>query len=222
MKWKLSVLLLMLLLLTACSSQDDLEAYRVQSPTEHYLYVPEEYAGDQTWNLLIAIHEGEGSARACFEDWLEVALEGRLILVCPSIPYSSGAVDVASAERTLADILGSLYAEYSLANSFFITGYNAGADFALSYSYRYPQAIKGVSGISASSYPFPYNQVRDLPVLVIIDGREDLETEAATSFVTTLEDNGFPVRLLDIRGIHTRLTFDALRVSMDFFTQVSR
>lgn len=205
-----------------CALADSSAAYRHDEPSEYYLYVPEEYGGLHPWHLFIALHgEGEDGGD-CIRSWLEIATESKVLLLCPTLKIEDGAVDQADAENRMAGILTRLYNDYALEDRFFVTGYSAGADFALRYAYRYPQAIEGVSAISPEVYPQIIARAADIPIVIVADGREAAELQAAKDFVKNLEGVGFPARMVDIRGVDRRLSYDAQRVSIEFFQQVTR
>ena len=133
-----------------------------------------------------------------------------------------GAFSSLEGERIIASVLSDLYQEYQVSGRFFLAGYSAGADFALAYAYRYPEAVSAASVISAAMFPAVTSQAQDIPVLVTVGERDVERIEPATSFMNIMLANDYPARLLILEGVGHRLSQDAARLTMEFFKQVSR
>ena len=209
-------------LLMSCSIFDKTNEYRHETPSEFYLYLPEDYRADQEWILFIGLH-GEGeTGRDCFNNWQPFADEFEFVLVCPTLLEEDGELVTLEGERRIAGVLTEIYRQVTVKDRFFLVGFSAGAEFALAYAYRYPHAISGVAAISAESFPQPTAKSIDLPVLITVGELETDRVEITQEFAESLDANGFAARLLVLRGVGHRLSGDATRITLDFLQQVSR
>jgi poly(3-hydroxybutyrate) depolymerase len=210
------------LFLSGCAVLDSSRAYRHKTPTEYYLYPPENYVPDGKWSLFIGLH-GEGeTSRDCYKQWKRYADEYEFVLLCPTLVEEEGAFSIAEGEQTISRVLSEVYKQVVVDDRFFVAGYSAGGDFALAYAYRYPNAIVGVSVISAENFPQPSAQGMDLPVLITVGERDDERAKAAQDFSEALEARGFAVRVVVLSGVDHQLSGDATRLTLDFFKQVTQ
>ena len=215
-------LTLFALMLSGCAVLDSSRAYRHQTPSEYYLYYPDNYVPDGKWSLFIGLYgEGEKS-QDCYNQWQRYAEEYEFVLLCPTLIEEEGAFIMAEGEQTISLVLAEVYKQVVVDDRFFIAGYSAGGDFALAYAYRYPHAIVGVSVISAGSFPQPSAQAIDLPVLITVGERDDERAQAAQGFSEALEARGFAARLVVLPGVGHQLSGDATRLTLDFYAQVTQ
>ena len=209
-------------LLSSCSILDSTNAYRHETPSEYYLYLPEDHSADQAWTIFVGLH-GEGeTGRDCFKNWQPFADEFEFVLVCPTFLEEDRKLVTLEGERRIAGVLTEIYRQVNAKERFFLTGFSAGAEFALAYAYRYPHAISGVSAISAESFPQPTANSIDLPVLITVGELETDRIGITQEFAESLNANGFTARLLVLQGVDHRLSDDATRITLDFLRQISR
>jgi len=212
---------ILVLLLSGCAVLDSARAYRHETPTEYYLYWPDNYLPDGKWHLFIGLH-GEGeSSRDCFQQWQRYADEFEFVLLCPTLIEEDGTFNVAKGEQTINGVLTEVYKQVVVEEGFFLVGYSAGGEFALTYAYRYPQALVGVSVISAQNFPQPSAQAINLPVLVTVGERDDERVMAAQNFAEVSEARGFATRVIVFPGVDHQLSGDATRLTLDFYGQVT-
>lgn len=223
-KHRISLLLFVMLttLPMSCSILDGTNAYRHETPSEFYLYLPEDYRANQPWTLFVGLHGEEETGRDCFKNWQPYADDFEFVLVCPTLLEEDGKLVTLEGERRIAGVLTEIYRQVTTKERFFLTGFSAGAEFALAYAYRYPHAISGVSAISAKSFPQPTAKSIDLPVLITVGELETDRVETTREFAESLDANGFTARLLVLPGVDHKLSGDATRITLDFLRQVSR
>ena len=210
------------LMLSGCAVLDNSRAYRHQTPTEHYLYPPDNYVPDGKWSLFIGLY-GEGeTSRDCYKQWQSYADEYKFVLLCPTLVEEEGAFSIAEGEQTISRVLSEVYKQVVVDDRFFVAGYSAGGDFALAYAYRYPNAIVGVSAISAENYPQPSALAIGLPVLITVGEKDDERAKAAQNYSEVLEARGFAVRVVVLPGVDHQLSGDATRLTLDFYEQVTQ
>lgn len=210
------------LMLSGCAVLDSSRAYRHQTPSEYYLYYPDNYVPDGKWTLFIGLYgEGEKS-RDCFKQWERYAEDYEFVLLCPTLTEEDGVFLLAEGERTISSVLSEVYKQVVVDDRFFMAGYSAGGEFTLAYAYHYPHAIVGVSIISAESFPLPSAQAIDLPVLITVGERDEERAKAAQEFSEALEASGFAARVVVLSGVDHQLSGDATRLTLDFFKQVTQ
>jgi poly(3-hydroxybutyrate) depolymerase len=215
------VFAILVLMLSGCAVLDSSRAFHHETPSEYYLYWPDNYLPDGNWHLFVGVH-GEGeSSRDCYKQWQRYADEYEFVLVCPTLTEDDGSFNVAKGEQTIRGVLTEVYNQVVVDEGFFIAGYSAGGEFALAYAYHYPQAIVGVSAISAQNYPQPSAQAINLPVLVTVGERDDERAIAAQEFAEALEARGYAARVVVLPGVDHQLSGDATRLTLDFYGQVT-
>lgn len=213
---------LFVLMFSGCTVLDSSRAYRHQTPSEYYLYQPDNYVPDGKWSLFIGLH-GEGeTSRDCYKQWQRYADEYEFVLLCPTLIEEEGAFNIAEGERTISRVLSEVYKQVVVDDRFFVAGYSAGGEFALAYAYHYPHAIVGVSVISAENFPQPSAQAIDLPVLITVGGKDEGRAKAAQDFSEALEARGFAARLVVLPGVDHQFSGDATRLTLDFYEQVTQ
>lgn len=210
------------LTLSGCAVLDSSRAYRHETPSEYYLYYPENYVPDGRWTLFIGLYDVGEKSRDCYRRWQRYAEEYEFVLLCPTLIEEDGAFKLAEGERTISNVLSEVYKQVVVDDRFFVAGYSAGGEFALAYAYRYPHAIVGVSVISAGSFPLPSTQAIDLPVLITVGERDEERAKAAREFSEALEASGFAARVVVLPGVDHQLSGDATRLTLDFFKQVTQ
>lgn len=210
--------LVVILLVSACGPR--FADNRYESPSEYYLYVPDNYQPSGEFYLFVALHGQEQDGADCYEEWWRYAQEVRFVLLCPTMPVDEEGYDRTEAENQLAAILTDLYSRYTFANQFFLAGYEAGADFALPYAYRYPTAIVGLAIINPRSLPstaFASN----IPTLLLV-GEEETEVRLAVeTFNDVLQGAGYSIRLIVVSGLEETLRPGARRLSVDLYRDLT-
>lgn len=209
------------ILLSACGSVSRYEELRYEEPSRYYLYVPEVYSTGRQWPLFVAIHDVDEDSRDCIREWYAIAEENQVFLLCPEFATNADVFDRSIDERILADILNQLYQDYSLRTRFFLAGKNAAANFVLSYAYRYPQAIDGVSAINPQEYP-DRAQMVSFPILLIVERGDTQAIESGNEFVQSMTGTGTQTRLLEIDNLGGDIPYSVQRLTIELFEQVSR
>lgn len=203
--------------LVGCSLGPTFPAFQHTDPSEYYLFIPENLEGEASWPLLVAIHGEQESGLNCFKEWKDIAKESGIVLLCPTLPLEDDTIPVVMGESTLAGVLSDLYGKYPLAQRFSLAGYSTGGGFAVSYAYRYPAVIMAVAVISTQDFPRPVPEARDIPILVLVGaGDNAVVLEAATAFVESNQDQGFPVRMLELAGVTHQLSEEAIDNAFEF------
>lgn len=215
----MSVLVLAVsLLLNACGPR--FPENRYEEPYEYYLFVPDNYDPSGQYYLFVALHGSEQDGADCYDDYWRYAREVRFMLLCPTMPVEDDGYDIAQAEIQLAAILTDLYDRYSLAGKFFLAGYEFGADFALPYTYRYPNAIVGVAIIGPTKLPSTA-QAYNIPTLLMVGDEDSEPRQEAVAFYQILKNAGYTIRLIEITGMQESPPADSRRLSIDLYRDLT-
>lgn len=211
-------LLVFSFLVSACGSPYEDE--RHETPFEYYLYVPDNYVPGGDFYLFVALHGQDQDGADCYNQWRRYAQDVRFLLLCPTMPLEDESYDVAQAEIQLAAILSDIYSRYTLANKFYLAGYDAGADFALPYAYRYPSAIVGIAVIEPNQLPSTAFAV-NIPTLLLIGEEVSEQRQAAETFNDVLQNAGYTIRLIVVSGLEASLQADARRMSVELYRDLT-
>ncbi|MGD8604263.1 MAG: hypothetical protein PVF49_06785 [Anaerolineales bacterium] len=193
---------------------------RYEEPFEYYLYVPDNYEPGNREYLFVALHGSQQDGADCYEDWYRYAREVGFFMLCPTMPLTEEGYDVAQAEIQLSAILTDLYDRYNFAGKFFLAGYEAGADFALPYTYRYPTAILGVSVIGPTKLP-SLARAYNIPTLLMVGDEDNEQRQQAVEFNQALQNAGYTIRLVGLTGMDEAPPADGRRLSVDLYRDLT-
>jgi len=219
---RLFLFIILMLVISGCSSGTDASAYRSTDPFEYYVYFPEDYKADVNWLLIVGVH-GEGeTGKDCFQRWQPLADDYSFVLLCPTFQVNNGELNDTDSGNRIATLLRILYSTYPFQDQFFIAGTDAGGEFALRYALRYPYAMSGVASLALERYPAPTTAAEDLPILVIVGERHSAGVESAQAFEEGMRMLNLPIRVLVLDGEDEDLSGDASRLAIEFALQASR
>lgn len=174
--------------------------YHHTEPVEYYFSYPSTTGIRGAPALFIALL-GEGrSPLDCIELFQPFAEDRDFALLCPDLGGGQGLEDRAQAERDLADILTSLYAEYDFRDKFYLTGFGLGGEFALEYGMKYSASVSGISAMSVDEYPQPPGPTGAMSVQVLAGESDEDRLAAAQSIEEAWRNLGVLVRVLPVEG----------------------
>jgi phospholipase/carboxylesterase len=119
------------------------------------LYVPEYYAAETTWPVVVALHGGSGNGRAFLYSWLRAARTGGAILISPTSvggtwDLHGGDEDTANIER----ILGMVRERWNVDPArLLLTGMSDGGTFTYVTGLRSDSPFTHLAPIAASFHP---------------------------------------------------------------------
>jgi phospholipase/carboxylesterase len=229
--WSKALSLLLLLLagsfLSACSSNRytltySAEPYYFDSPSPYYLYLPKSYTPEKEWPLFVGIHGFNGDGNYCLGMWQEKADEEGYILVCPSLADESGGWYVEEGEAKLNAVLTDVRRQVHAQKQLFLTGFSAGAEFALNYTLDQPKNVKGVAVLSCNNYFPPWKNSQRGPAYLVIIGDRDQPAgvNGAREFASLLEQEDYNIQFELLPGIGHEFTPQALEDTMIFYEEV--
>jgi phospholipase/carboxylesterase len=115
------------------------------------LYVPERYAEDRAWPVIVALHGGAGNGRDFLWTWLRDAKSRGYLLVAPS---AAGSTWSERDELGLLEILGWLGTRYRVAaERVLLTGLSDGATFTLLYGLAHPDVFRALAPCCGVFHP---------------------------------------------------------------------
>jgi len=206
--------------LAACSGRPDPRAYRSSTPSEYYVYFPQDYKTDVNWLLFLGVHaEGEDGAD-CFRRWQPFADDYSFILLCPTFTYADGSI--LSGEQLIAELLRNLYNSYPFQSRFFVAGLGEGGDFVMQYAFRYPDAVTGAAALSPQEFPASVYNGQSVPLLILAGEEDAPAVQVANEFEAEAQRLGLPVRVIFLQNEDDNLSGDASRLAVEFALQASR
>lgn len=212
--------------LAACSAYGltpDPTPYYESSPAEYYLYLPSAYTPEKDWPILLGIHGYGSDGTQCLEAWQPMAEQAGFVLVCPSLGAGNGDWDFVQNESNLLGILMDVRDQVRTQKKVFLAGFSAGGQFAVAFTYSQPNLVRAISILSAGNYYEPYEDLRQIPFLVVIGEQDDpLAIKRARSFVDVLEESGYTVEYEILPGVGHELTPQALEKTITFFQKAAR
>jgi len=115
------------------------------------LYVPETYAPDRAWPLIVALHGGSGNGRDFLWTWLREAKSLEYVLVAPTaVGDTWGAGD----DEGILEILAWLVRRYRVARDrILLTGLSDGATFGLLYGLAHPEVYRAIAPLCGVLHP---------------------------------------------------------------------
>jgi len=214
-------IVLILVLLTSCSATVDPNAFRHDSPSEYYLYVPEGDRFRQGLPVFVGIHGSGGSGRDCWSLWYPYAKKEGFVLVCPTLTDSRGGWYQSEGESKVVAIVNQVYKDHQTDNMVFIAGFSAGAQFVQGYAIKYASWVKGVAVLSAGNYYETTTNTGNIPYLVVIGGKDHPDSvTGAKRLVAVREHNGYPVTYLFLPNIGHVMSREAKEATIALFREV--
>jgi phospholipase/carboxylesterase len=143
------------------------------------LYVPEYYAPDRTWPLVMALHGGSGNGRSFLWSWLRDARSRGAILVAPTATGNTWALMGEDTDTpNLMRILESVRARWNIdPERMLLTGMSDGGTFCYVTGFDGASPFTHLAPVSATFHPLlaemaDADRLRGLPIH-IVHGRLD-------------------------------------------------
>ena len=134
------------------------------------LYVPETYADDRAWPVIVALHGGSGNGRDFLWTWLREAKSFGYLLAAPSSVGSTwGEID----DGGLLEILAWVRLRYHVDPArVLLTGLSDGATFALLYGLAHPDVYRALAPLCGVLHPANgpvgnLERARDVPIYLV-------------------------------------------------------
>jgi phospholipase/carboxylesterase len=196
----------------------DPQQYRHVQPYEYYLYVPEAYSADKEWPLFVGIHGAGGTGLQCWQLWQAYAEQEGFILLCPSIPGDPQGFYQDVGETAVWSSIAEVQKEYRIQQRMFFSGFSAGAYFIQGFTYHYPQAVSGLSILSAGLYIDPSMFPELIPMVVVIGGDDyAASVQRSQVFVDGLKGYGFDVQYKVMPGVGHAIRKEGVDLTLDLF-----
>lgn len=134
------------------------------------LYIPEHYAPDRSWPVIVALHGGSGNGRDFLWTWVREAKSLGYLLVAPSAVNDTWS-DVE--DEGLLEILTWLSRRYQVAEDrVLLTGLSDGATFALLYGLAHPNLYRAIAPLCGVLHPANemlgnLGRARDVPIYLV-------------------------------------------------------
>jgi phospholipase/carboxylesterase len=215
------VLLVSLVMLSACSSGPDPGDHFYLDPWPYYLYLPEGYTPERSWPLFVGVNGTADNGRDCWNTWQRYADERGFVLLCPQLADPNGLLHQVRGNERLQNTINLIYAEYSIAPQIFLTGFSAGGHFLQHYVFENPSYIAGVSIMTPGNAEQPTAAASHVPFLVIVGERDDPgNVEMAQRLAAMLGGSGYSVELHVLQGVGHRISSGAIEASLALYDRV--
>jgi phospholipase/carboxylesterase len=212
------------IVLGACQERVTLNAddYRHTSPSEYFLYVPQNYSADKTWPLWVHIHGDGGNARGgCWDKIQQYADENGFILLCPSLNASDNHLYYDYGVSLLNPIIYKVQHEYNVGSKIYLSGFSGGAYFIQIYAYEYPSSISGLTIMSAGVFFDKSNSLlRSVPMLITVGKLDSYKPDAAQMYYDMLVASGYNPKIEVLKGVGHVFTEGAVELSLEQFHEV--
>jgi phospholipase/carboxylesterase len=115
------------------------------------LYVPENYAPERAWPVIVALHGGSGNGRDFLWSWLREARSSGYLLVAPTARAETWSE---ADDRGLLQILSWLGRTYCIAaDRILLTGISDGATFTLLFGLAHPAVYRALAPLCGVLHP---------------------------------------------------------------------
>lgn len=217
----LGLLIVLLASLTGCNVfGDDPAAYRHETPSEYYLYIPKNAKDSAETRIFVGIHGEGGSGRDCWSDWQSYAKKEGFVLICPSLADQNGGWMQDQGEAKVRDILNAVLGEHKYNPKVYIAGFSAGAQFVQGFAMNYPNNTAGVAVLSAANYYGLNGASKNIPYLVMIGEQDNADAvTGAQNLKVALENGGYKFQFLLEPGTGHTLTGDAKDMTITQFKE---
>ncbi|WP_312160311.1 hypothetical protein [Phenylobacterium sp.] len=176
------------------------------------LYVPEYYAADRAWPLVVALHGGSGNGRAFLWSWLRAARSHGAIVVAPTALGQTWALSGPDLDTpNLAHIVSQIGARWNLdPGRLLLTGMSDGGTFSYVSGLEPGSPFTHLAPVAAAFHPMlaqmaDADRLRGLPIHVAHGALDWMfQVEMARDAVRALEGAGAEVAYREIADLaHT-------------------
>lgn len=170
---------------------------KLEKPSsEYYLYVPDGYAHDKSWPLLIALHGAGDTAKNFIGAWsVNAAKQGYIVLAVKSTGQGWAKSDGPLILSAIDDVKKQYLINQDLV---FIVGFSSGAFMASEFgmdNYKLFRIIATFAGATFMSAPKP---AKDKISIFIICGTQDPNLASCKQSLTILKSGGMDVELKEV------------------------
>ncbi|MBC8507908.1 MAG: alpha/beta fold hydrolase [Anaerolineales bacterium] len=229
------IALLLSIMTASCASQQfepvDPGVYEIEVDASHRytISIPENYTGEKSVPLVLALHYGGHGApfygKFILTDMVEPALrELGAIIVSPDCPASDWTQP--ESEEFVLDLLEEIQANHNIdENKILVTGYSMGGMGTWHFAASHPEVF--AAGVILAGMP-PDNFLEiewDVP-LYVIHGRNDevLPIDPTLAVVAQLQSQGEEIKLKILEGVthyETHLFVDELKSTIPWMMEIT-
>lgn len=169
------------------------------------LFVPEEYAPDRKWPLVVALHDEGKRGEDYIMTWLDAAKERGIIVFCPTYEEPRSGVPFDHDERLLK-LKRAVQEQYEVdPHRTLIAGFGRGGHYAFYMGLRYPQEFSAIASIGNAIegslkklFSYSYAEVHQLPVLFLVEREEEITNSEDTLFeLETFRQKGYSIETVE-------------------------
>lgn len=193
----------------------------------YYIYLPQNYNQEHQYSLILLSHiyigEPEIEPQKLMESWIQLADRRNYIVILPV-----GGGDFRFIDAWYQEFLGMVRSTYAIDESrILLTGFGAGAHYALHFGATYPErfrAVSPVAGILEGYWKeltrFPNGNRPDFYFLV---GARDTQVspDQVQALARWMEKEGYSVRFETLEGIDHSYSYEFTQRIADWFDKLN-
>lgn len=193
------------------------------------IYVPEGYASDRSWPLVIALYVAGGKDQTFVENWAQQAERHGFILLCPGFNiFMEG--NPSAHDRRIQKLVEKVRTQYEIdSNRVLITGFGDAGHYALYLGMRFSDEISAVASVGNALhgpleklFRFSYAEENRLPIL-ILTGSQNSEADPAIGQEAELfKQKGYSVEVVSAGEIKSANDPSPIPFILDWFDETGK
>jgi len=173
---------------------------KLENPaSEYYLYVPDGYAHNKSWPLLVVLHGASGSAKNFIGAWTNNASKyGYIVLAVKSIKDQWSKNDGTLILSAIDDVKKQYLINSDLV---FMAGFSSGAFMASEFGMENYKLFRIIGAFGGATFTSPPKAAKDKISIFIICGALDRNLASAKQSLVVLKSGGLDVELKEVPGL---------------------
>ncbi len=193
------------------------------------IYVPEGYAADRSWPLVIALYVAGGKDQTFVENWAREAERRGFVLLCPGFNiFMQG--NPSAHDRRILKLIDEVRAQYEIdPDRVLITGFGDAGHYALYLGLRFPEDIHSVASIGNALegplerlFRFAYAEENQFPVLLLVKSTKPAEDSELQEKVEFFRQKGYRVDAVPAESIQDVNDPSAIPFIVNWFDEIGK
>ena len=192
------------------------------------LFVPSDYSPEQSWPLVIALHDEGGKGEEYIQTWLEEAKKRGLILLCPTYPVPRD--NPFDNDKRILKLKRLVEHQYLInPKRILIVGFGFGGHYAFYLGFRYPSEFSSVASIGdgligrfTKMFRTSYAEVHRLPFLMLVPTNAELQTSEYLEELEAMRKRGYRIEVSRADGWEANKSFIGNSYILGWFDQAAR
>jgi len=169
------------------------------------LFVPPEYTPDQSWPLVMALHDSGGRGEDYIQVWAQAAKQRGIIVFCPTYEEPRSGLPFDHDNR-LIKLKREIQSQYEVdPRRVLVTGFGSGGHYAFYLGLRYTNEFtaiasvgNGVEGSLKKLFTFSYAEVHQLPILLLVEHENQITgSDETMTQLELLRTKGYSIETVE-------------------------